>query len=768
MTTMTGGKMKHGQGIRAVLLGTTFLSGLMASQALAANPGPFIQQVTPPGNPMGLRLEDSSRDGSTVLVSAMNMMTYSMNYYVVTIGGVTTAVTLPADASRSFPTVSGMTPLGSIIYGKAYYQSGNTNTERLFTLDANGQFLEYAPANADNLQLTGSDARGTAFAGTYRMVLNNGLYHSFVWRPQTNTFIDIEGLEGPSSTGYASAISGDGSTVIGSGAYQGITRSFRWTSTGGTQLLGTLGEQNTAKLVSSDGNVVAGTFRFRSPGGAPTYYSYGSYRWTQAGGMQSIGTLGATYGYDSETVTTINAMNESGSVLVGGSYLSNANNAYHAFRWTTTNGGTMQDLGTPNNSGTSEANDVSEDGKTVVGKHTFNNADSAFYWTEANGMKTVDQALRDVGVSLPTDVTASATGVSADGKIVTGMTKGTQNTNPQIFFARLASPAPAPAQNAPVNPAQPVAGIITQQALVQSLTTSHQPQQTFDSSQINIVFNGVGGLPMRNTLEPGKRSFWSTLDTGYTDRGGAEGGFGLGEIGVAAGLEGNMTARMALSGTYADLNLENDGSLINRGFYLAPDLTAPLLDDLYLTVGGVYGAGKMDITRGYMNGASLDFSTGEADTTTYGAKIRLDWLNAASFGETGITPYLALNYAHFTRDAYTETGGSFPASYDRSENDMTVARLGVDAVHPLSDDIRLLARAEADYRFEDASNSATGSVIGIGAFTVSGQDLQQFWLRGAIGGEFDMAGGPASVTLNATTNGAEPNLWLRTSWRKEF
>lgn len=48
------------------------------------------------------------------------------------------------------------------------------------------------------------------------------------------------------------------------------------------------------------------------------------------------------------------------------------------------------------------------------------NAHRAFRWTQATGLQSVEQWLRDNGVSVPSDITGGANGVSADGSVVVG------------------------------------------------------------------------------------------------------------------------------------------------------------------------------------------------------------------------------------------------------------------------------------------------------------------------------------------------------------
>ncbi|MDO5897187.1 autotransporter outer membrane beta-barrel domain-containing protein [Agrobacterium sp. Azo12] len=121
--------------------------------------------------------------------------------------------------------------------------------------------------------------------------------------------------------------------------------------------------------------------------------------------------------------------------------------------------------------------------------------------------------------------------------------------------------------------------------------------------------------------------------------------------------------------------------------------------------------------------------------------------------------------AHAKLDAYTETGGGFPASFNSTSDYSMVVRAGVDGVHAFNDNIRLLARAEAAYRFEDETAATSGTITGLSAFSFDGQETNPFWLRGGLGAEVDVAGGTASLNVNVTTQGDDPTVWVRSGWK---
>ena len=189
-------------------------------------------------------------------------------------------------------------------------------------------------------------ARGVSGDGTI-IVGHTNIDHPFRWTSATGVV-----LFGPDVRGGANDISDDGSTVVGWTTSGGNGVAFRWTQAGGMQTIGTLGGGwSEARAVSADGSVVVG--EAANAGGFRR-----AFRWTQAGGMQDLGTLGG--GNQTAIAWGVSA---DGSVVVGES--ENPGFFTRAFRWTASSG--MKDLGTLGGN-TSAALDVSANGKVIVGR----------------------------------------------------------------------------------------------------------------------------------------------------------------------------------------------------------------------------------------------------------------------------------------------------------------------------------------------------------------------------------------------------------------
>ncbi|MDQ2987191.1 MAG: PEP-CTERM sorting domain-containing protein [Armatimonadota bacterium] len=207
------------------------------------------------------------------------------------------------------------------------------------------------------------------------------------------------GQNGPS---IAYGISADGNTVVGSSISNAGEEAFRWTRTGGMRTLGDFPGGYVASwayAVNNDGTIIVGG---SDDGGAPEEGA--GFRWTLATGLVHIGNLGGP-----STYSPAYAVSDNGNVIAGISQ--NPTWDTEAFRWTAAGG--MQGLGYLNSgSHFSKATGMTPDGNTVVGFAPGGYYYQAFRWTPLTGMQVI-----------PNLDTASA--ISRNGQIVVGMSSGT-------------------------------------------------------------------------------------------------------------------------------------------------------------------------------------------------------------------------------------------------------------------------------------------------------------------------------------------------------
>jgi len=552
--------------------------------------------------------------------------------------------------------------------------------------------------------------------------------HAFRWT-SGGGMADLGTLGGEYSA--ALGVSADGAVVVGEAdAAGGGRHAFRWTSDDGMADLGTLGGEYSAALgVSADGAVAVGSSYMT---GNTVHHAF---RWTSDDGMADLGTLGGT---DSRAY----GVSADGAMVVGWS-LTTGDADQHAFRWTS---GDMADLGTLGGAD-SRAYGVSADGAVVVGESTAGDAfRRAFRWTQGSGMQSVEDWLRDAGVTVPADITYTAYATNSDGSVVVGdLHSGT------AFIARVSSIG---------------SGLASLQDLQQSLAGSAAGGGMALSAAATVL-NGAHSRPLSRRVAAGQRTFWLAGDWGRDDHGTRHGDFGLAEAGFGQNF-GMVQVNVSLGQTWAKQKQVSNGRTKLNGTYLLGEALIPVAGNLWATLGGYRHWGEADMKRGYLNAGAQDFSKGSPDADTWGLRGRLEWDGAYRIADVNFSPYIDLTYNEAKLAAYTETGGGFPAHFDGRKEKATELRLGANAARPLDNGLALFGTVEAAHRFEKDGARTSGQVIGLFGFDLDGQKNQQDWLRAGIGLESQLAEGRASLSLNVTTNGETPNAWLAAGWQRAF
>ncbi|HUH60972.1 MAG TPA: autotransporter domain-containing protein [Candidimonas sp.] len=567
-----------------------------------------------------------------------------------------------------------------------------------------------------------------------------GALRAFRWTVATGTMESLGSLNGGINS-LATGVNAAGDVVVGSstdGLAGNNLRAFRWTRATGMISLGTLGgyDSSQANDVNAAGDVVVGTL---SDTVANTSHAF---RWTDATGMTDLGALA---GRDRTNATGVNA---TGDVVIGTANDLTPSNG-RAFRWTAATG--MESLGTINGGTMSLANDVNAAGDVVVGTSAdgaTGNTMRGFRWTPKSGMQSVEQWLADNGVTVSGATSAAAYGVNAEGNVVTG-----RLANNHAFIARVGAGG---------------SGLIDVAAYNNSLMRVANAA-TLAQHNADLAMNGLHGNPMRGLLPPGRYAVWVGGDAGRQNSGRYDADQGIAEFGFAKSLNSNLQFNIALGHNYRREHTGMGDTTTLRSTYVLPELTYKLPDtSLYATVSGYYSDGDMEIKRTYLNAGTPVQSRGKPNVSTAGARLRVDWLDAASWGRTAFTPYASLTYMRTHLSGYTERGGGFPARWDSRQEHATTARVGLDAVHPLNDRVNLLGRLEAAHRFESEGAQAKGQVIGLYGFALDGQRDKRNWLRAGLGLESKLLDGVGAVMLNASTQGGASSYWINASYRWVF
>lgn len=623
---------------------------------------------------------------------------------------------------------------GSVVVGRSL--ASTIDGDRAFRWTRDGGFERLADTvssasavSADGSVIVGS-VSGETTTRAFRWTENGGL--------QT---LDL--LEGGISAA-ALGVSADGSVVVGRSLGQGnLATAVRWSADGTVQSLGTLagGNRSTAYGVSGNGQVIVGESSSATSG--PWLEAV---RWTEATGMVALGKL------NNSDQSQARAASHDGSVIVGWAR-DGGTQQQTAIRWTAETG--MESLGMLNAGNLSLAYGVSHDGLVIVGSAAdgaANNVMRGFRWTEETGMQTVEDWLRDAGADIASNVTRNAYGTNADGTVIVGDTH-----NNEMYIARSSESGSG----------NPPAGLITVQDLAESLSSAGAGN-SMAARGLGTLLNGAGSRPLDRRAAQGGSIAWVGGDWGRDDHGARDGELALGELGYGYNFGG-----LQLNGAVGLTRLEQHTLLGGRtdldAVFVKLEVLAPLhvADDggPWLVVSGTGLWGDADIRRNYVaNGGLVDTSTGSAGVEGYGVRARLQWADWLP----GVSPYGELSHARACLDAYSETGGSFPAAFNRLCDTATEARYGVDLTLPVAAGLRLVGTLEGIHRFEDSGSHVTGQVTGLGGFDLGQPAYRQDWLRGGAGFELDIAGSTLSLMANATSRGESASGWVAASWRVSF
>jgi probable HAF family extracellular repeat protein len=226
----------------------------------------------------------------------------------------------------------------------------------------------------------------------------------------------------------ATGISSNGSAVVGNALFFGNNQSygFRWTADG----FRTLGSLAGGTYASATG--ISGT-GLRAVGFSGSASGERAVRWDVTpgtGGITPI-SLGILSG---GTYSTATAISHDGLSVVG---FGNTGGVTVPWRWTESGG--MVNLGLPIGATEARARGVNIDGSVVVGNTNSLAQSRAFLWTTTTGSVDLNTYLPTLGIDLTGWSLRTATGVSADGRVIVG--SGIFGGVEQAWVATIPTPA---------------------------------------------------------------------------------------------------------------------------------------------------------------------------------------------------------------------------------------------------------------------------------------------------------------------------------------
>jgi uncharacterized protein with beta-barrel porin domain len=264
---------------------------------------------------------------------------------------------------------------------------------------------------------------------------------------------------------------------------------------------------------------------------------------------------------------------------------------------------------------------------------------------------------------------------------------------------------------------------------------------------------------------------WVTGDFGSSSRK-SDSATTTGEAGVS-GTWGDVVAGVAVGYGAQNNDLLFGGSSNVTGQYLLGELDYRLADkESILSLTAMIGTWKSDTLRGYaIGGGGTDYSHGATNLNSASVRLRLDGPVMKFSAGPAFTPFASFTWGRNSADAYSETGGSFDAQFDKQTHTSQEGRLGLTTKYVLGADTTLLATAELIHRFDDSQAGFTGTDIDHGAlpFAVAGAPITRNQAR--FGFDIDhklSADTLLNVSMHFTGIGEAPDVSGAISIRRAF
>lgn len=251
-------------------------------------------------------------------------------------------------------------------------------------------------------------ATGVSDNGRISALYGSESDQSAIWTAGSGWHVNTNGFEGcDRNQGGAWDVSADGQVAVGN-LWENCSSQvgLRWTATGGVWTADTLerlgAATNRASVVSANGLVAAGFAQTDFADRRPAVW--------QADGSGSFLASGLTDDAPGE----VQAINSDGSMMAGVWNL-------EAFYWTAATGTVFIGKLGDSFDESSDANAIAAGGQLIFGGSGSFGAKTAFVWTAAAGMRSLQDIAKAAGIEIPQGVVLNVVkAASADGTIVIG------------------------------------------------------------------------------------------------------------------------------------------------------------------------------------------------------------------------------------------------------------------------------------------------------------------------------------------------------------
>jgi probable HAF family extracellular repeat protein len=602
---------------------------------------------------------------------------------------VTVASAAPVDVHPSGDTtnntwISGVSADGLTSVGRTTIGPGVTDAFKLVgtTYTALNPFTGHSNAVA-----TAASADGTLVVG---FSIDMASYTQAVsWTGSSATLLDFNNNFLFSE---ATGVSADGTLIVGWG-FNGTTarEEFVFWENGITYNYGNVvggGLASRATGVSSDGTIMVGTLADNF--GSPMAMSGFVYvRGVGSSLVQADANI-AAFATANLSFTQLTGVSGNGQIVVGFASSGLNSGDEQAFKYDRV-GSTYAALGSLGAGTWSIARAVNNDGSVIVGQSSNGTQDEAFVYQ--NG------AMTGLGF-LPGGSSSNATGVSADGSVVVGYGDVAGGFIHAFTYANQT--------------------LLDATEWMRSLNGPGS-LSAMANNLSNLPLEGAHHRPLMSYDAMGKQTqVWATGDFGASSRQ-TDRRTSYGEVGASQAY-GDTVVGVAVGTALQTQDLLFGGDAKVTGQTFLAEIDTRLADkESILSLLVMRGEWDARTARGYVTGGGNDISRGQTDLSTTTVRVRYDGPTQKFISSMTAAPFASFALTRVRADAFAESGGSFPATFDAHTHTAKESRLGLLTKFDLGAETTLRVTAEWIHRFDDAGDALSGiSQTTSGAFSVAG------------------------------------------------
>ena len=602
---------------------------------------------------------------------------------------VTVASAAPVDVHPSGDTtnntwISGVSADGLTSVGRTTIGPGVTDAFKLVgtTYTALNPFTGHSNAVA-----TAASADGTLVVG---FSIDMASYTQAVsWTGSSATLLDFNNNFLFSE---ATGVSADGTLIVGWG-FNGTTarEEFVFWENGFTYNYGNVvggGLASRATGVSSDGTIMIGTLADNF--GSPMAMSGFVYvRGVGSSLVQADANI-AAFATANLSFTQLTGVSGNGQIVVGFASSGLNSGDEQAFKYDRV-GSTYAALGSLGAGTWSIARAVNNDGSVIVGQSSNGTQDEAFVYQ--NG------AMTGLGF-LPGGSSSNATGVSADGSVVVGYGDVAGGFIHAFTYANQT--------------------LLDATEWMRSLNGPGS-LSAMANNLSNLPLEGAHHRPLMSYDAMGKQTqVWATGDFGASSRQ-TDRRTSYGEVGASQAY-GDTVVGVAVGTALQTQDLLFGGDAKVTGQTFLAEIDTRLADkESILSLLVMRGEWDARTARGYVTGGGNDISRGQTDLSTTTVRVRYDGPTQKFISSMTAAPFASFALTRVRADAFAESGGSFPATFDAHTHTAKESRLGLLTKFDLGAETTLRVTAEWIHRFDDAGDALSGiSQTTSGAFSVAG------------------------------------------------